>query len=91
LTFQVDEGSPSFPRPTGPWWFGCKSQPKGRRTPKKNPSFDGGREGGGSVPKKNDVEPFFGTSFFKKVYNDYVTKLKNKFLGVLGLLVKDNN
>ena len=46
--FQVDEAEPSFPRPVSYWWFGCKSQPKGR-IPKPNTSFGGGsgRTGGG--------------------------------------------
>ena len=24
MKFQVDKADPSFPRPAGPWWFGCK-------------------------------------------------------------------
>ena len=23
--FQIDKGDPAFPRPSGVWWFGCKS------------------------------------------------------------------
>lgn len=22
--FTIDKGDPPYPRPTGPWWFGCK-------------------------------------------------------------------
>jgi hypothetical protein len=27
-TFTLDEGSPSFPRNTGKWWFGCGKEAK---------------------------------------------------------------
>ena len=32
-SFEIDSGDPEFPRPTGPWWFGCeKSQSPLRNT-----------------------------------------------------------
>ena len=27
-TFSVDDGNPSFPRKSGPWWFGCGKDKK---------------------------------------------------------------
>ena len=24
--FEIDSGDPEFPRPSGPWWFGCKPE-----------------------------------------------------------------
>ena len=29
-TFSVDDGNPSFPRKSGPWWFGCGKDKKAR-------------------------------------------------------------
>jgi hypothetical protein len=26
--FTIDEGDPAFPRPSGPWWFGCEKNTK---------------------------------------------------------------
>ena len=27
MRFSIDKGDPNFPRPAGPWWFGCSSRP----------------------------------------------------------------
>ena len=51
---QVDEADPSFPRPVSYWWFGCKSQPKGR-IPKTNTFFGGGRGFGDGIDVITDV------------------------------------